>query len=39
MWLRRWVGLIVAFIVAIVGAVVVVRLPDRYEASARIYVD
>ncbi len=39
MWLRRWVGLIVAFIVAIVGAVVVARLPDRYEASARIYVD
>lgn len=39
MWLRRWVGLIVAFIVAIVGAVIVVRLPDRYEASARVYVD
>lgn len=39
MWLRRWVGLIVAFVVGIVGAVVVAKLPERYEASARIYVD
>lgn len=39
MWLRRWVGLIVAAAVAVIAAVVVAKLPDRYEASARIYVD
>jgi polysaccharide chain length determinant protein (PEP-CTERM system associated) len=39
MWQRRWIGLGVAWAVAIVGAVIVFRLPDKYEASARVYVD
>lgn len=39
MWKYRWVGLIVAWVAGVVGAVVVFVLPDRYEASARIYVD
>lgn len=39
MWKYRWVGLVVAWVVGVVGAVVVFVLPDRYEASARIYVD
>ncbi|MBI3347409.1 MAG: chain length-determining protein [Burkholderiales bacterium] len=39
MWKYRWVGLIVAWVTGLVGAVVVFVLPDRYEASARIYVD
>jgi polysaccharide chain length determinant protein (PEP-CTERM system associated) len=39
MWRFRWHGLVVSWVVAVVGAVVVWRLPDRYEASARIYVD
>lgn len=39
MWKYRWVGLVVAWVTGIVGAVVVFALPDRYEASARIYVD
>lgn len=39
MWKFRWQGLVVAWIVAAVGAVVVFRIPDQYEASARIYVD
>lgn len=38
-WKYRWIGLIVAWVAGIVGAVVVFVLPDRYEASARIYVD
>lgn len=38
-WKHRWLGLLVAWVVAIVGAAVVFRIPDRYEASARIYVD
>lgn len=39
MWRRRWVGLIVAWIVGIVGAGVIWRMQDRYEASARVFVD
>lgn len=39
MWKYRWIGLIVAWVTGVVGAVVVFVLPDRYEASARIYVD
>jgi polysaccharide chain length determinant protein (PEP-CTERM system associated) len=38
-WQRRWIGLAVAWVAAIIGAVVVLRIPDRYEASARVYVD
>src|SRR5208282_3654496 len=39
MWQRRWFGLGVAWLVAIIGAIIVFRLPDKYEASARVYVD
>jgi polysaccharide chain length determinant protein (PEP-CTERM system associated) len=39
MWQRRWFGLGVAWLVAIIGTIVVFRLPDKYEASARVYVD
>jgi polysaccharide chain length determinant protein (PEP-CTERM system associated) len=39
MWQRRWIGLAAAWVVAIVGAAIVVNIPDRYEATARIYVD
>lgn len=38
-WKYRWVAIVVAWIIAIVGWAVVYRLPDNYEASARIYVD
>ena len=39
MWKFRWPGLIVAWVVSIVGVIVVFKIPDQYEASARIYVD
>lgn len=39
MWKFRWHGLIVSWIVAIVGVVAVFRIPDQYEATARIFVD
>jgi polysaccharide chain length determinant protein (PEP-CTERM system associated) len=39
MWKFRWPGLLVAWVVGAVGAAVVLAMPDRYEASARIYVD
>jgi polysaccharide chain length determinant protein (PEP-CTERM system associated) len=39
MWKHKWLGMAVAWVVAIVGAAAVMRVPDKYEASARIYVD
>ncbi len=39
MWKFRWHGLIAAWVVALVGVIVVFRIPDQYEASARIFVD
>src|SRR3977135_2714208 len=39
MWQWRWLGLLAAWVVGIVAAVVVARMPNQYEASARIYVD
>jgi polysaccharide chain length determinant protein (PEP-CTERM system associated) len=39
MWKFRWPALFTAWLVALIGAVVVYRVPDQYEASARIYVD
>lgn len=39
MWLYRWWGLVAAWIVGIIAGVIVFMMPDRYESSARIYVD
>jgi polysaccharide chain length determinant protein (PEP-CTERM system associated) len=39
MWHRRWIGVAVAWVAAIIGAVVLAKVPDRFEATARIYVD
>lgn len=39
MWRRRWVGVGVAWLVALVAAPVVMVMPNRYEASAQVYVD
>jgi polysaccharide chain length determinant protein (PEP-CTERM system associated) len=39
MWRHRWPALGVAWFVGLVGIVVVMAVPDKYEASARIYVD
>ena len=38
-WHRRWLGIAVAWLVALVGGAIVMQMPDRYEASARVYVD
>ena len=38
-WHRRWIGLGVAWLAAVIGIAVVYRIPERYEASARVYVD
>ena len=38
-WRHRWWGVALAWLVCIVGWTWVMTLPDRYEASARVYVD
>ncbi|WIT11355.1 GNVR domain-containing protein [Paucibacter sediminis] len=39
MWKFRWYGVVVAWLVGVISAVAVLLMPDRFEASARIYVD
>jgi polysaccharide chain length determinant protein (PEP-CTERM system associated) len=39
MWRRRWIGVLVGWLVAVLGAIGVSMLHDRFEASARVYVD
>ena len=39
MWKFRWPGVVVAWVIAAIGVVAVWRIPDQYEASARVYVD
>ena len=39
MWRFRWPSLAVAWLVALIGIVIVFRVPDKFEASARVYVD
>jgi polysaccharide chain length determinant protein (PEP-CTERM system associated) len=39
MWKFRWPGLVVAWVTAVVGVVAVWKIPDQYEATARIFVD
>jgi polysaccharide chain length determinant protein (PEP-CTERM system associated) len=38
-WRHRWWGVALAWLVCIVGWTWVMMIPDRYEASARVYVD
>lgn len=39
MWLHRWLGLLVAWGVGLAAGVAVFVMPDKYEASARVFVD
>ncbi|MBN2692642.1 MAG: hypothetical protein JXR43_12475, partial [Burkholderiaceae bacterium] len=39
MWDRRWVGLITAWVILLLGGVGVAMFHERYMASARVYVD
>ena len=38
-WRYRWHALILAWIISVTGWVVVYNIPDRYQATARVYVD
>jgi polysaccharide chain length determinant protein (PEP-CTERM system associated) len=39
MWQRRWLGITVAWIVGLASAAAILAIPDKYEATARVYVD
>ncbi|MDD5330804.1 MAG: GNVR domain-containing protein [Sulfuricella sp.] len=38
-WQHRWHAIVAAWVIAVSGWIVVALMPDRYEASARVYVD
>lgn len=38
-WKYRWHAIMIAWLVSIIGFVVVYRLPDNFQASARVFVD
>src|SRR3954451_24441809 len=38
-WRRRWIGVIIAWLVCGVGWVGVYAIPNHYESSARLFVD
>ncbi|MEO8313421.1 MAG: XrtA system polysaccharide chain length determinant [Pseudomonadota bacterium] len=38
-WRRRWLAVAVAWIVALPAWLLVVKMPDRYEAAASVFVD
>lgn len=39
LWMYRWLGFIGAALVALIGMVAIWQVPDKFEASARVYVD
>jgi len=38
-WRFRWYAMLLAWVIPIIGWVVVAKMPDQYEASARVLVD
>ena len=38
-WFYRWSALVIALTVGVVGAAVVWRMPNQYQATARVFVD
>ena len=38
-WLKRWYALATAWLICIIGWAVVFKLPDEYQASARVHID
>lgn len=39
MWIYRRIAMVVVWLVGAIGAMVVLSMPDHYQASARVYVD
>jgi polysaccharide chain length determinant protein (PEP-CTERM system associated) len=39
LWKYRWAGLVTMMVSGIAGAIAIMQLPAKYEATARVYVD
>ncbi len=39
MWRYRWSGILISWLVAIIGWIAVLALPNQYEAKAVVYID
>lgn len=39
MWRYRWYALVLAWVICTLGWIIVLCLPDEYEAKARVYID
>lgn len=39
LWRFRWTGMVVAWATLLIGLIVITLLPDRYQASATVFVD
>ncbi len=39
MWRHRWLALVLAWLIAIAGWIVVSKIPDEFNATARVFVD
>lgn len=39
MWRFRWMGMIICWIVAVVGTTYVLLMPDKYGSEARVWID
>ena len=38
-WRFRWYAMTLTWVIVIVGWIIIFRLPDQYQATARVYVD
>lgn len=38
-WIKRWILVLVAWLVCLVGWAFVIKMPDQYQSEAKVYVD
>ena len=38
-WLKRWPAMATTLVLGTLGAAIVMLIPNRYEATARVFVD
>lgn len=38
-WKHRWLAMTIAWVILIIGSIIIFQLPNNYQASARVYVD
>ncbi len=38
-WKYRWYAVNLAWVISIIGLIIIIKIPDEYQSSARVYVD